>query len=135
MSDIKPVGARPAPGTLAGRQAVPAAAEFRLPGAAGNGPAAPVVLPGAPADLGGVLALEDADERLRRNRRARRRSEDLLAALARLQRTLLAGAEPGAATEALRALLAELPQADAPELAATLRAIALRAHIALALHG
>ena len=67
-----------------------------------------------------------------RDRQARRRAQDLLSALAGLQRSLLGAGDAAMQHEALRALLQDMPVAADPALAAIVGAIALRAEVELA---
>jgi hypothetical protein len=69
-----------------------------------------------------------------RDRRAQRRGQDLLAALAALQRALLAGGDPADVLGRLASLATDLPSASDPRLAKVLRAISLRARVELARH-
>ena len=89
----------------------------------------------APADGVAVslLALQEAPgEPAVRDRAARRHGQAILAALAALQRAMLDGSDPQDVRAGLRALADHVPEAAAPELAAVLSAIALRARIELA---
>ncbi|WP_428376600.1 flagellar assembly protein FliX [Lichenicoccus sp.] len=63
------------------------------------------------------------------DRQARQRGRDLLAALAALQRDLLGCADPAASLSRLAALLADVPDAEDPQLGEILGAIRLRAGI------
>jgi hypothetical protein len=117
-------GAGPAVGASAGGFTV--AAE---PAGAGRaGAAGPV----APALLDGMLALQEAGSDAVRDREARRRGEDLLAELRRLQLALLAAAESPGLLQRLADLAAALPEAADPALREAVGAIALRARVELA---
>ena len=90
-------------------------------------PEAPAVM------LAGLLALqaEDCDES--RDRAARRRGQDLLAALATLQRALLSeGGVPVDQLRELERMVADMPPASDPRLRAIMDAITLRVRIELA---
>ena len=88
--------------------------------------------PLAAASLAGLLALQEEQAEGVGDRRARRHGQDILAALARLQREMLAGG-PGADTLAgLATLAAEMPAAEHPGLAAVLAEIRLRVAVELA---
>jgi hypothetical protein len=81
--------------------------------------------------LGGLLGLQEMESTRERDRRARRHGQDMLAALAMLQRALT-GTDPNDALERLAILLrTQAPAAD-PALAATLAAISLRVRVELA---
>ncbi len=98
---------------------------------------APGGAPGATVgavSLSGLLALHEAELEAPRDRAARRRGQDILAALAELQRGLL-GAETGEALTRLTHLVEALPRAADPRLEAVLGAVALRARIELARRG
>ena len=110
-----------------------AGAAFAMP--AGSPPAGVGAALGAtcPAvSLSGLIVLQDAEPP--RDRAARRRGQDILAALAELQRGLLGGEEGGALSR-LASLIGELPQAADPRLGSVLAAVALRARIELARRG
>jgi len=83
--------------------------------------------------LAGMLALQELPDPALADREARRRGQDILAALAALQRALLGpgGADAGE----LAALATAVPQADDPALRAVVAAITLRARIEAARHG
>ena len=83
--------------------------------------------------LAGLLAIqaEDCDET--RDRQARRRGQDLLAALAALQRALLSeGGVPLDQLRNLERLVADAPPASDPRLREIMDAITLRVRIELA---
>jgi hypothetical protein len=93
---------------------------------------------GHASGLGGLDALltlqEEAPDPDARDRAARRRANDLLQALASLQRALLADDE-SAAVGALEALLRDPPIAADPGLAELAAAVTLRARVELARRG
>ena len=99
---------------------------FRLPPARADA-AAPA---GGVEEIGlpGMLLLQEQPDTA--DQHARKRGQDLLAALAELQRALLSPGIPDATR--LAALAADLPLATDPALRATVRAIALRARIEVA---
>lgn len=119
-----------------GRAAAPGAT-FVLPGvlsgAAPPGGAPAGVGAAGPVQAAGMLALQEWQSDSVRDREARRRGNDLLAALARLQRALLEGGTAEALAR-LSALLEGMPEAADPGLAAVLRAVTLRARIEIARH-
>lgn len=134
MSEVRTIGGAgyAAPAGRVGGGAGPAAGGFTVageaPGAGRAGGAAPV----APALLDGMLALQEAGSEAVRDREARRRGEDLLAELRRLQLALLAAAESPGLLRRLADLAAALPEAADPALREAVGAIALRARLELA---
>ena len=96
----------------------------------------------APAEgLAAMLALQETaltavdDRARRRDHAACRRGQDMLGALADLQRAMLHGQGLGAPRASMQALLDGLPVASDPQLAGIVRAIALRASVELARAG
>jgi hypothetical protein len=81
-----------------------------------------------------MLSLQEADPALERDCSARRHGRSMLAALAALQRALLADGGACSTLSHLRCLAEELPQTADPALAAVLAAIRLRAKVELARH-
>jgi hypothetical protein len=137
MSVIDGIGA-PAPSrpSAAARKTAPGAA-FALPAAEAK-EAAPAAAPAAsPVGLAGLQGLdgllamlEDTPAPAERDRRARAHGSALLAALAALQHDLLGDAPQGSsALDRLDVLLAHIPEAADPALAAAIAAVALRARI------
>lgn len=94
-------------------------------------PAAPAAA-AAPVALLGLLSVQEAEGDAMRDRAARKRGKELLDELARLQRTLLGGRLDPDALRRLAAVAAEPADAADPVLAATLRAIVVRARVELA---
>lgn len=85
-----------------------------------------------PAEVGGLLLLQQHDMPEQRNRATRRRCDDLLRALGELQLGMLtAGTDPDVVRR-LAALTAALPQAADPALVGLARMISLRARIEVA---
>ncbi len=84
--------------------------------------------------LGGMLALQEAESGSVRDREARRRGQEMLAELLRLQRALLAGQRDLGALRRLATLAADIPHAADPELRQAVAEVALRARIELARH-
>ncbi len=123
---MDPIGGMTGATAAGGTPRRPAAGGFRVPEAAP--PPAAVATPAVLLD--GLLALQEAGDTGAADRRARQRGRDLLAALAALQRDLLAGIAPR--LEGLAALAAELPAAADPALRAVLAALVLRARVELA---
>jgi hypothetical protein len=120
---IRPVsGAAPLSG---GGRGPREAGGFSVP-KGGGAPAAGAVAAVQEVGLGGMLALQEAPEEVG-DREARRHGQEMLAALAALQRSLLGldGADPGR----LARLVAAVPEARDPALREVVAAIALRARI------
>lgn len=120
---MDPIHRATAPPAPAARQPRQAAAGFRLPAARAEAatPAGGVEEIG----LSGMLLLQEQPDTV--DRQARRRGQDILAALAALQRALLGDGPADPAR--LATLAADLPQASDPGLRAAVQAIALRARI------
>jgi len=84
------------------------------------------------AALASMLTLQELGGEAPEDREARRHGLDLLAALAGLQRALLAGRADPAALQGLVELAASVPRAADPRLAAMLSAIVVRVRVELA---
>jgi hypothetical protein len=108
------------------------AAGFRLPADAAEAPAEAAATAGVM--LGGMLALQEAESGAVRDREARRRGQEMLAALARLQRALLEGNRDLPGLRRLAALAEDIPQAADPGLRQALAEVTLRARVELARH-
>lgn len=137
MTDVGGVGRASGQGPAGRtRTASGAAAGFSMTAAIQPfaGPLAGPIGEATATSLSGLLALQEADAPVLRDRRAQRRGQDLLAALAALQRALLAGGDPADVLGRLASLAADLPSASDPRLATVLRAISLRARVELARH-
>ena len=120
---IRGVGAPPP--AAGGPRRLPEAGGFRLPRA---DPAATPGVAGASAiGTPSMLALQEMPDPHLADREARRRGQDILAALAALQRALL-GAGP-LDPETLARLAQDVPQASDPALRAAVAALVLRARI------
>jgi hypothetical protein len=87
------------------------------------------------AALDGMLALQERGDGTVQDREARRRGQDLLGALSRMQRSILAGGSDPELLRDMVALTADLPRAADPGLRRVLEAIALRARVELARRG
>lgn len=132
--EIEGIAVRAAlPPSSRGVAASKGAGAFRVSGDPG-GFAQAAVASAAPDALGAVLLLDAEAERDRRNGRARQRGLELLDALAAVQRAMLDASGAGQALDSLEGLLAGVPDADDPGLAALLGQIILRARVQLALH-
>jgi hypothetical protein len=117
-------------------------------GAAFTVTARPIAAPGGPiavaeVGLGSMLAMQEVESGAVRDREARRRGQDMLAALASLQRSLLdfgsdtgptTGAGSGSALRQLAALAGQVPQAADPALREAVAAVTLRVRVELARH-
>lgn len=118
-------GLGPVPAPASGVRPVRAPSSFRLPSArsAAAGPAAGVEEVG----LAGMLALQELPDWAAADRDARRRGQDLLTALAEMQRAMLGLGDGDPAR--LERLAASAPMAADPGLRDVVAAIALRARI------
>jgi hypothetical protein len=125
---LRATGAAAPPGT---RQAGVA---FRVAEAAESGAAeaAAPLADAAPVSLGVMLAAEALDREATRDRAARRQGHVVLAGLTALQRALLEGGDQAALLDRLALLVADMPLAVEPRLAALLDTIVLRARVELA---
>jgi Class II flagellar assembly regulator len=85
-----------------------------------------------PAGLASMLTLQEAGGDAAEDREARRHGQDLLAALAALQRALLIGNDDAATLEQLAELAASVPRATDRRLAAIVSAIIVRVQVELA---
>jgi Class II flagellar assembly regulator len=84
------------------------------------------------AGLASMLTLQEAGGDAAEDREARRHGQDLLAALAALQRALLIGNDDAATLEQLAELAASVPRATDRRLAAIVSAIIVRVQVELA---
>jgi len=118
----------------AGSGTQPAAGGFRVTAETPSGTAEAAIPLGeaTPVSLGVMLAAEALDRDAAHDRAARRHGLVVLAGLTALQRALLAGGDPVIALDRLGALLADMPQAVDPRLAALLDSVVLRVRIELA---
>lgn len=105
---------------------------FVLPFVRGSAPGEAPATGTASATLAVMLAQQETEDAPARNRDSRRRIKELLALLAELQRALLGGGLGMGLSERLAGLLAELPLAADPALAAILAQTVLRVRIELA---
>lgn len=99
--------------------------------------AAPVLRTAPAASMVGIgldsmLALQAVDEDIERDRAAHRRGSAILAALSKLQRSLLGSEDQAAALHAMTELTADIPLANDPALAAILKAVVLRSRLEIA---
>jgi hypothetical protein len=84
------------------------------------------------ASLSPMLALQEMGAEVPADRDARRHGNDMLAALADLQRALLLGSDDASALERLADLVAAVPRAADPRLAALVSAVVVRVRVELA---
>ena len=117
-----------APGMQQGAGAFRVAAESD----SGTAEAASQLADTTPVSLGVMLAAEALDRDAVHDRAARRHGLVVLAGLTALQRALLEGGDSAVSLERLAALLADMPQAVEPRLAALLDTIVLRVRVELA---
>lgn len=127
---LRRTASRTGPGGFALPGAPPAAAPAEGARAAGAGPLLFLQEVSAAEEASG----QAAQARAARDRAAQGRARALLTTLAALQHSLLRGDE-GRATEQLRALLHDVPEAVDPALSALAGAIVLRARVELARRG
>jgi hypothetical protein len=130
MAAIEGVGRTGAvrPGTRGPRRA---SADFTVPDEATV--ASHAATEAAPAAaLASMLTLQEVGGDAAEDREARRHGQDLLAALADLQRALLIGNDDAAALQRLADLAASVPHATDRRLAAIVSAIAVRVQVELA---
>ena len=134
MSAIEGIGLAGA-GRLPSRTRASGADRFSVDTVAG--PALqPRAAEAAPASApAGMLSLQEIGTESPRDRAARRHGRALLAALARLQRHLLGAPDDGTTLLELADLAATVPAATDPAIAATLKAVVLRARVELARRG
>jgi hypothetical protein len=113
----------------------PAGGAFRVEEEAESGAAeAAVPVDDVPSvSLGVMLAAEALDREPPRDQAARRQGHAVLAGLAALQRALLEDGDQAAILDRIAALVADMPIATDPQLAALLGTIVLRARVELAL--
>jgi hypothetical protein len=98
---------------------------------AGAGTAAAAAAPPAPGSTA-MLTLQELGGETAADREARRLGQDMLAALAELQRALLGGGDDLGALRRLADLMAEVPLATDRRLAAMVSAIVVRVRVELA---
>ena len=125
---LRGAGAAAAPGMQ------PAAGAFRVAAESGSGTAeaASPLADTTSVSLGVMLAAEALDRDAVHDRAARRHGLVVLGGLTALQRALLEGGDTAASLERLAALLADMPRAAEPRLAALLDTIVLRVRVELA---
>ena len=132
VTNARCIGGTGATATLGSRQT---GAAFQVAEESSSGAEAPAPLADvAGVSLGAMLAAEALDRRPARDRAARRHGQAVLAGLTTLQRALLGDNDQDCtpSLQRLAALIADMPQADDPQLAAFLDTITLRARVELA---
>ena len=117
-----------------GRRPSRSGAGFSVPADQPSGTATAATRATQPASLGAVLTLQEMGAEAVEDRKARKQAQNMLALLAALQRSLLAGVDNIAALQQLADLAAAAPIATDPRLAATISAILLRVRVELARH-
>jgi Class II flagellar assembly regulator len=141
MTPIDPTRARTSgtgrvrgPGAAAAPGARQADSDFRVSAeiASGTAEAAIPLADTSPVTLGMMLAAEALDRDATRDRAARRHGQVVLAGLTTLQRVLLEGGDTATSLDRLAGLLAAMPPAVEPRLAALLDTIVLRVRVELA---
>jgi hypothetical protein len=132
---ISGVGRARAAGAAAAPGMQPAGGAFHVTAEGGSGAAeaSGPLAEAMPVSLGMMMAAEELDRDAMRDRAARRHGLVMLGGLTALQRALLEGGDTAVSLDRLGALLADMPQAAEPRLAALLGTIALRVKVELAL--
>jgi len=134
MGLIDGIGSPALPRT--GRRAGTVKGGFFLPsGEAATAGTAASAAPLRAASLAGMLTLQERTGEPVEDRQARRRGQDLLEALSRMQRAMLEDRQDQESLQTLAGLTADLPRATDPGLRRILQAIALRARVELARQG
>ncbi len=120
------------PGAIARDDNKPGAGRFSIED--GGAPVGQNARPSSVTSIGldSMLALQAVDEAAERDRAARKRGNAILAALTRLQRTMLAAEDPSMALRDMNDLTSDTPVAEDPGLAAIVRAVVLRSRIEIA---
>lgn len=129
MTGIERIG-RPVTASAANRR--PGATRFSVPmQPASTGATTAAAEASAPA-LATMLSLQELGGETVRDREARRHGQDMLAALADLQRLILSAGSDGMALQRLADLVATVPSATDRRLSALVSAIVVRARVELA---
>jgi hypothetical protein len=131
MVAIEGIG-RPTASRVAARGAVADAPVFALPEEAAATGGASAAATASPASLASMLTLQELGGEPEEDREARRHGQNLLTALAELQRALLAGGDESVALQRLAELAAAVPCAADRRLAAMVSAIVVRVRVELA---
>lgn len=134
MTGIDGIG-RAAPTRSVARAARPQTGAFSVPtksSATGHTAAA---IQTEEVALAAMLTLQEFGGDAAADREASRRGEDMLSALAELQRALLGGVDTVETMQRLAELAAAMPRAADPRLAALISAISIRVRVELARRG
>jgi hypothetical protein len=131
MTAIEGIGGPTAPRFVA-RPSPRGANGFALPADSVTAEQPSVIAGPETISLTSVLTLQELGSKTEADRKARRHGQDILAALAGLQRALLAGADDADVLQRLALLAATVPHAADRSLAAMLSAILVRARVELA---
>ena len=129
MTGIERVG-RPVAASTASRR--PSASGFSVPLQSANAGATTAAPEASAPTLATMLSLQELGGETVGDREARRHGQDLLAALADLQRLILSAGNDGAALQRLADLAASVPLATDRRLNALMSAIVVRARVELA---
>ena len=129
MTGIERIG-RPVTASAASRRS--GAAGFSVPMQTPNTGATAAAAGASAPTLATMLSLQELGGETVRDREARRHGQDMLAALADLQRLILSAGSDGMALQRLADLVAAVPSATDRRLSALVSAIVVRARVELA---
>lgn len=129
MTGIERVG-RPVAASTASRR--PSASGFSVPLQSANAGATTAAAETSAPTLATMLTLQEMGGETVQDREARRQGQDILAALADLQRLILSAGSDGASLQRLADLVASAPHATDPRLNAIVSAIVARARVEMA---
>jgi hypothetical protein len=110
----------------------PGASGFSVPLQPANAGATTAAAEASAPTLATMLSLQELGGETVQDREARRHGQDLLAALADLQRLILSAGSDGAALQRLADLITAVPRATDRRLSAIVSAIVIRARVELA---
>jgi hypothetical protein len=134
MTGIDGIG-RPPPTRSAARTGRSRTGAFAVPAEASAAGHAEATTQTEAVALTSMLTLQEFGNGAAADREATRRGEDLLSALAELQRALLDGVDTVETMQRLATMAAAVPRAADPRLAAMVSAIILRVRVELARRG